>query len=63
MKSDIYTNRNFNPMLLKEIAKPFNSKDYIFEMKFDGIRALIFTDGDEFYIQSRNVKDITYMFP
>ena len=32
-------------------------------MKFDGIRALIFTDGDEFYIQSRNVKDITYMFP
>ena len=63
MKSDIYTNRNFKPMLLKEIAKPFNSKDYIFEMKFDGIRALIFTDGDEFYIQSRNVKDITYMFP
>lgn len=63
MKSDIYTNRNFKPMLLKEIAKPFNSKDYIFEMKFDGIRALIFTDGDEFYIQSRNIKDITYMFP
>lgn len=63
MKSDIYTNRNFKPMLLKEIAKPFNSKDYIFEMKFDGIRALIFTDGVEFYIQSRNIKDITYMFP
>ena len=63
MKNDIYTNRNFKPMLLKEIAKPFNSKDYIFEMKFDGIRALIFTDGDEFYIQSRNIKDITYMFP
>lgn len=63
MKNDIYTNRNFKPMLLKEIAKPFNSKDYIFEMKFDGIRVLIFTDGVEFYIQSRNIKDITYMFP
>lgn len=62
MKSDIYSNRNFKPMLLKEIDKPFNSKDYIFEMKFDGIRALIFTNGNEFYIQSRNIKDITYKF-
>ena len=29
----IWTNRNFKPMLLKEIDKPFDSKDYIFEIK------------------------------
>lgn len=50
-------------MLLKEIDKPFNSKDYIFEIKFDGIRSLIFVNNKEIKIQSRNKKDLTYLFP
>jgi len=59
----IWTNRDFKPMLLKEIDKPFNSKDYIFEIKFDGIRSLIFVNNKEIKIQSRNNKDLTYLFP
>lgn len=59
----LWINRNFKPMLLKEIDKPFNSKDYIFEIKFDGIRSLIFVNNKEIKIQSRNKKDLTYLFP
>lgn len=42
------------PMLLHEIDKPFNDDNYIFEIKFDGIRALIYMNNDEIIIKSRN---------
>ena len=43
--------RNFKPMELLEIKEPFNSKDYIYELKFDGIRALMFVNKSECYLQ------------
>ena len=54
---------NLDPMLLKEIAKPFSNKDYLYELKFDGIRALIYVSKDYFFIQSRNGKDLTVFYP
>lgn len=59
----IWNDRNFKPMLLKQIDKPFNDKDYIYEIKFDGHRALIFVNNKSILIQSRNGKDITYLYP
>ena len=50
-------------MLLKEIDKPFNNKDYIFEIKFDGIRAIIYANKKLLKIYSRNGKDITHLYP
>lgn len=60
---NIYKDKNWSPMLLKEIDKPFNSKDYIYEIKFDGIRAIIFASSKEVKIQSRNKQDLTSLFP
>lgn len=60
---NLWKNRNFTPMLLKEIDKPFNSKKYYYELKYDGYRALIFVNKNEIYIQSRNKNDITYLYP
>ncbi len=59
----IYDNRNFKPMLLKEIDKPFDSKDYIFEIKYDGIRSLCFANNKEIKFMSRNNKDLTNLYP
>lgn len=56
-------NLKFKPMLLDEIDKPFDSKDYIYEMKYDGIRALIFADPKEIRIITRNNNDVTYLYP
>ena len=60
---DLWVDRNFSPMLLKEIDSPFDSEDYLYELKFDGIRALMFVSENEVYVQSRNKKDLTYLFP
>lgn len=60
---NIWKDRNWGPMLLKEVDKPFDSKDYIFELKFDGIRAIIFANKKSVKIQSRNKQDMTHLFP
>ena len=60
---NIWQNKKWGPMLLEEINKPFNSKDYLFEIKFDGYRALIFASPKEVIVMSRNLKDITYLYP
>jgi ATP-dependent DNA ligase len=50
-------------MLAKRIdAIPAGDK-YSFEPKWDGFRALIFRDGHEIYIQSRDTKSLNRYFP
>lgn len=51
------------PMLLTDLEKPFNSDDFIFEIKWDGYRSLVFTENKDVYLQSRNQKDLTPYFP
>lgn len=60
---DIFENRDFHPMLLSEVKEPFDSNEYIFELKFDGTRALIFADKNNLKILNRHGKDITYLYP
>ena len=37
--------------------------EWIFEPKWDGFRTLIFRDGDELFIQSRDEKPLDRYFP
>lgn len=60
---NLWKNRNFTPMLLKEVQKPFDNKDYLYEIKFDGYRALVFASKTKVQIMSRNNNDITYLYP
>lgn len=53
----------FAPMLLKEIEEPFDSPDFLFELKFDGIRASIHVGANTFKIFSRNGKELTTLYP
>ena len=34
----MFENKNLKPMLLKEISVPFNDDNYLYEIKFDGIK-------------------------
>ena len=54
--------RFYKPMLAKSVSKPFSSKDWIFEIKWDGFRAIAYID-DYFTVQSRNAKELKYFFP
>ena len=60
---DLYKKNNFKPMLLSEKYNVFNDKNYIYEIKFDGIRALIFLNNNEIIIKSRNGLILNKLFP
>jgi ATP-dependent DNA ligase len=51
------------PMLSKRIDELPEAGDWIFEPKWDGFRSLIFRDGDEILIQSRDEKSLNRYFP
>lgn len=52
------------PMLAKACAHlPVPDKDYGFEFKWDGVRALAFWDGQKMRLVSRSGRDITHEFP
>ncbi len=51
------------PMLSKRIAELPAGGTWIFEPKWDGFRALVFRDGDEILIQSRDEKSLNRYFP
>lgn len=51
------------PMLLHEEFKPFNRKDYLFEIKYDGIRALIYINKNKIIIKSRRNIILNDTFP
>jgi ATP-dependent DNA ligase len=51
------------PMLAKRVGELPQGEGWIFEPKWDGFRALIFRDGDEILIQSRDQKSLDRYFP
>jgi ATP-dependent DNA ligase len=50
-------------MLSRRISQLPVGENWIFEPKWDGFRALIFRDGDEILIQSRDGKSLNRYFP
>ncbi|WP_413450342.1 ATP-dependent DNA ligase [Georgenia phoenicis] len=50
------------PMLAKSVKDVFEG-EYLYEPKWDGFRAIIFKDGDDVEIGSRNEKPMTRYFP
>ncbi len=51
------------PMLAKRVADLPEGEDWIFEPKWDGFRALVFRDGDDLLIQSRDAKPLGRYYP
>jgi bifunctional non-homologous end joining protein LigD len=56
---------NIKPMLATLVDKPFNNKDWVFEVKWDGIRSIFYfhKTKDILKLQSRNGIDITHRYP
>ncbi len=51
------------PMLAKPTAAIPDGDGWIYEPKWDGFRALVFRDGPEVYVQSRDLKPLNRYFP
>lgn len=52
----------YKPMLAKVAAEAFSGKDWIFEVKWDGFRAIAYVE-DPFSLKSRNEKELKQNFP
>ncbi len=51
------------PMLATLGTEPFDSEEHLFEVKWDGIRALAFVEGGEHRVLSRNRQDLAPAYP
>src|SRR6185369_8630156 len=60
---DLPVNPPVLPMLAKRVGELPEGDGWIFEPKWDGFRALVFRDGDEILIQSRDEKSLNRYFP
>jgi bifunctional non-homologous end joining protein LigD len=47
-------------MRLRLVKDPFDNSDYIFELKQDGFRALVFIENGECRLVSRNLKNLRF---
>jgi bifunctional non-homologous end joining protein LigD len=54
--------QHYKPMLASLADSPFDSKNWIFEIKWDGIRAISYVN-DELAVRSRNDKELLHSFP
>ncbi len=60
---DLPVNPPVKPMLAKAVDGIPDRDDLLFEPKWDGFRCLVFRDGDEIVLGSRNEKPLTRYFP
>jgi len=51
------------PMLATAHGEPFDDGEWLFELKWDGYRALAYVSGDEVYLDSRNLRPLLPQFP
>lgn len=51
------------PMAARLVQQLPESKAWLYELKFDGYRALVIKDGDSVTIRSRNDRDLTSTYP
>lgn len=58
----MFDRKNIKPMLVAEIPFAFENK-YLYEIKFDGMRALVYVSKKKISIRTRNNVDVTHLFP
>ena len=52
-----------HPMLATSIDKPFDGSDWLFEIKWDGYRAVTFIENGKVRLVSRNQNELTARYP
>src|ERR687893_2152086 len=64
-KNSQFPPQSVKPMLAGHTDRPFDNKDWVFELKWDGVRAILFHNKAKAIseIQSRNGKNITHRYP
>jgi bifunctional non-homologous end joining protein LigD len=51
------------PMLPGGASEPFDSREHLFEVRWDGLRALAFVEGGGYHLQDQSGRNISELFP
>lgn len=60
---DIFDTKGIKPMLISEIMEPFDSDDYLYEVKLDGIRCLAYLNDQETDLRNKRDKRLLPIIP
>ena len=58
----LWHERPIKPMMAKP-GDPFDSDNHFFEVKWDGLRALLFLQNGKLELQNRNLREVTSSYP
>ena len=51
--TDIWETKSIKPMLIESEGEPFDSEEYIYELKFDGERCIAYLDSDKTVLKNK----------
>lgn len=60
---DLFEEKNIKPMLIKEMQEPFNSPDWLYELKLDGIRCIAYLDNSGTELRNKRNLRLLPKFP
>ena len=60
---DLFEEKNTSPMLLSEVKQPFDSEDYIYELKLDGIRCIAYLSPNSVNLRNKRNKELISIYP
>ena len=60
---DIFEAKNIKPMLIAENVAPFDSPDWLYELKGDGVRAVAYLNKDGLELRNKRNFTLTHLFP
>ena len=55
--------QSLSPMLATLVREPFSGSDWLFELKYDGVRALLRRQGEQIRVLTRSGRDRTDTYP
>ena len=58
-----FEEKNFTPMLFQETDEVFDSPDYLYEMKYDGIRCLAYLGHEDTTLINKRGKILNHTYP
>jgi len=60
---DLFEQKNLSPMLIAENKPPFDHPDWIYELKWDGVRCVAYLDKGGTVLRNKRNKDVTAIYP
>ena len=61
--TDLFESKSVAPMLIAEEKPAFDSPDWIYELKLDGIRCVAYLDKSGVVLRNKRNKDVTAIYP